>query len=309
MTSKRALIIIGLLVIAGSLAFVVPSGNADTNIDPTNHFAWDDVAGWWDFYGTNTVGVGTSTLWGYASSSVGDIALNCNSTPKGDICATSNFAVTNADGGGSLSGCAWNDTIGWIHFWCGDGNCDGSPTEDASSTCASSNFRVTIDANGVFHGYAWNDVDGWISFNCANNSSCNSSNYEVETSWKPGVIVGYLESSIIDTQSQGGATLVSVTWQGSQPSGTSVDFQVAVATSTSGPWNYEGPGGSSSNWYGAACPTVGTANPGAGPNIPICADKNITADNRYLRYKVRLQSNLQQSQTPQVTNVILNWSP
>ncbi len=308
MKQKQVLIVIGLLVLVGALAFTVRIGTAETNIDATDHWAWSDLSGWWDFYGTDTVSVGTSTLSGYASSSIGEIALNCDTTPGGNICGTSDFKVTNADGGGSLSGCAWNDTVGWIHFWCGDGDCDGSTVEDASSTCASSNFRVTIDANGVFNGYAWNDVEGWVSFNCANSSSCGTSDYKVETSWRPGRIAGYLESSIVDTERAGGATLHSIIWEGSQPSGTSVDFQIAVATSASGPWNYEGPNGSGSAWYGAECPVIGTADPGAGPDKAICVDKNITADNRYLRYKARLQSDLKQSKTPEVEDVVLNWS-
>ncbi|KKL83733.1 hypothetical protein LCGC14_1971770, partial [marine sediment metagenome] len=89
---------------------------AAANIDATDHWAWSDTAGWWDFYGTNTVEVGTSTLHGYASSSIGEMVLNCDSSPSGNICGTSNFAVTNVEAGGSLSGCAWNDTTGWISF-------------------------------------------------------------------------------------------------------------------------------------------------------------------------------------------------
>ena len=294
--------------LVGSLALFAYVTSAETNVDAEDRHAWNDVGGWFDFYGTNTVSVGTSTVWGYASSSIGEIVLNCATTPSGNICGTSDFKVTNADGGGSLSGCAWNDTVGWISFWGGDGDCDGSPVEDGSSTCASSDYRVTIDADGYFSGYAWNDVAGWTSFNCANDSSCGTSDFKVRTAWRPGKLIGYLESTVIDSGVAGGATLHSIIWQGTQPSGTSVDFQVAVATSASGPWNFLGPGGSASSWYGSECSSVGASDPGAGPNKAICVDKNLTADNRYLRYKTRLQSNLQQSQTPTVDDVILNWS-
>jgi hypothetical protein len=228
------------------------------------------------------------------------MALNCDSTPGGNICGDSSFAVKNTDASGNLSGCAWNDTIGWISFDCADYDCQGG------NICAESDYQVTIDANGNFQGYAWNDVEGWISFNCANNSSCNISDYKVNTSWRTGRLTGYLISSIID--SGGNVTLNSVIWQGSQPSGTSVDFQIAVATSTEGPWNYKGPDDTGSTWFGAECPTTGVSDPAAGPDKAICLDKDITVNKRYLRYKVRLRSNTVQSQTPVIEDIILNWS-
>mgnify|MGYP000179698466 CR=1 FL=1 len=291
------------LLILVLLAVFTAEIKADTDIDATDRYAWSDVSGWWDFYTTNNVEVGTSTLRGYAySPAIGEIVLNCATTPNGDICSDSNFKVTNTDGGGNLSGCAWNDIIGWISFDCADYNCQGG------NICTESNYQVTIDADGYFNGYAWNDVEGWISFNCSNNSGCSASDYKVRTNWRPGRMTGYLESSIIDTQREGGATLQSIIWQGTQPSGTSVDFQIAAATSTAGPWNYKGPDGTGSTWYGAECPVVGTSDPGAGPDKAICVDKTLTSDNQYLRYKVRLQSNLAQSQTPVVEDIVLNWS-
>lgn len=281
---------------------------ADTNIDSTNKWAWSDTAGWWNFYSTDTVEVDGQELRGYATSSIGAMALNCNSTPNGDICSDSNFKVTNPDANGNLSGCAWNDNVGWISFWCGDGDCDGSSVEDASSTCSASNYRVTIDANGDFNGYAWNDIEGWISFNCANDSSCDDSNFKLQTSWTPGKKVGYLTSSAIDTQEEGGATLNSIVWQGSQPSGTSVDFQVAVSNNPSGPWNFQGPDGTSDTWYGRECPVAGSSDPAAGPDTAICVDKTQTANYQYLKYKVRLKTDFAQDNTPTINDIILNWS-
>jgi len=292
---------VAIAVFAGGL-FLAGQLTATTNIDATNYWAWSDSAGWWDFYNTDSVSVGTSSLSGYASSSIDEMALNCASTPSGNICTTSNFAVTNTDGSGDLSGCAWNDTIGWISFDCADYDCAGG------NICTESNYQVSIDADGIFSGYAWNDIEGWISFNCANDSSCASSDYKVETAWRPGRLAGYLESSIIDTEKVGGVTLTNVIWQGTQPSGTSVDFQVAVSNSTSGPWTYTGPSGATDAWYGAECPTVGAADPAAGPGKAICVDKTLTQDQQYLRYKVRLQSDMTQTSTPTVQDVILNWS-
>lgn len=299
-----SIIIASLLVTVAFYNFAV----ADTNIDSTNRWAWSDNAGWWDFYSSDTVEVDGQELRGYASSSIGWMALNCNSTPNGDTCSESDFRVTNPGATGELSGCAWNDTQGWVSFWCGDGNCDGSGSEDASSTCSNSDYRVTIDANGTFSGYAWNDTEGWISFNCANNSSCGDSDFKLETSWSPGRKIGTLTSSVIDTNEDGGSTLNSVVWQGTQPSGTSVDFQIAVSDSDSGPWNFKGPDGTSDTWYGRECPVAGTSNPAAGPDTAICFDKTQTANKRYLKYKVRLRTNLAQDNTPTIENIILNWS-
>jgi hypothetical protein len=116
-----------------------------------------------------------------------------------------------------------------------------------------------------------------------------------------------VESSVFDTQISGGGVLQSIIWQGTQPADTSVDFQIATSSSPSGPWTFRGPGGSELFYYGAECPLPGASVPGAGPNKAICVDKNIGTA-RYLRYKVRLISNLLQTQTPTVTDIILNWT-
>lgn len=299
-----ASLVLGFFVVALSLLIKTATAHDDpgTNIlsDVASSSAWSDITGWWDFHRTHTVLVGTSSLHGYASSTSGEMALNCASTPNGDTCNDSNYKVTNPGATGQLSGCAWNDTIGWISFWCGDGDCDGSDVEDASSTCAQSSYRVTIDGNGVFQGYAWNDVEGWIDFN--------SSTSTVVTTWRAGRLTGTLISPIIDSQRTDGVTLQSITWQGTQPAGTSVDFQVAVSNSTSGPWTYKGPDGDTNKFYGQGCPSVGVADPAVGPNKAICVDKNLTKNFRYVRYKVRLQSNLAQDQTPQINDIILNWA-
>ena len=295
----KLLVLLALFVATTAFFTVSSPSQAATNIDPVDHWAWSDSAGWWDFYTTDSVEVTGTELHGYASSSIGDMALNCDSTRNGNICGGSDFKVVNIGATGNLAGCAWNDTLGWIYFWCGDQDCNGVQDSGWVQQCNESNYRVTIDANGDFTDYAWNDIEGWIRFKSS------SPNYKVTTSWRAGVRTGYLESSIIDTQKTGGATLTSIIWQGSQPAETSVNFQIAVSNSSSGPWSYEGPGGSTTDYYGAECPTPGIGN--AGDNVAICMDKNITLDNRYLRYKVRLQSNTAQTLTPVVNDVILNW--
>ncbi len=297
-----------------SLALFLSIARGATNIDPVNYWAWGDVPGWIDFYNANTVNVRGDRIEGYASSSLGDVSLDCATTRIGNICATSNYGVCNGpgphnaggncpsgDGSGNLTGWGWNDTLGWISF-----NCDQS-SQGGANTCANSNYKAWVDTNGDLQGYAWNDLVGWISFNC-NNGNCGTSNYKVTTLWQATSTYGYLESSVFDTSVTSGATLNSVIWQGTQPSGTSVDFQISASNSSSGPWSYFGPGGSNVDYYGAECPNAGTANPGAGPNKAICVDKNLTSNYRYLRYKVRLRSNLIGTLTPRINDIILNWS-
>lgn len=64
---------------------------AGTNINSsaTSSVAWDDIIGWLDFYNTNIVQVKGTRLEGYASSSVGDISLDCATTRSGNICGSS----------------------------------------------------------------------------------------------------------------------------------------------------------------------------------------------------------------------------
>lgn len=307
--------VITIFVILAAVLSLVVKAATNINSNSTSSVAWDDPSGWWDFYNTNSVVVAGTKISGYASSSIGDISLDCFTTRNGNICATSNYGACNGpgphnsdgtcpngDASGNLTGWAWNDQIGWISL-----NCDAS-TQGGANNCASSNYKVSVNASGDFTGWAWNDVDGWINFNCANNSSCGTNNFKVNTSWTATSTVAYLTSSIFDTQLTSGAILNSIIWQGSQPSGTSVDFQVAVSNSSGGPWTFTGPSGSTTNYYGVECPITGIANPGAGPNKAICIDKSQVTNYRYLRYKVRLTSNLAQTLSPTINDVILNWS-
>lgn len=293
---------------------------AETNINATSteHYAWEDTAGWLDFYDTNSVFVWGTRVQGYASSSLGDISLDCATSPSGNICSISNYGIcngpgphgtdgscANGDASGELSGYAWNDTIGWISF-----NCDQS-THGGENQCTTSDYGVSIDSNGNFSGYAWNDIVGWISFNCANDASCSSSDYKVVTEWRATSSIGYLISSIFDTQKTTGALLHSIIWHGDDPGGeTCVDFQIAVSNTTSSEWSYIGPDGTGDTYYGASCSSQPNGGIGCAPdNTPICVKESDIINYRYLRYKVRLMSNMLQTQTPRVDNIILNWSP
>ena len=293
--------------------------NPSTNIDSVNSYGWDDAGGWWDFHGTHAVMVRGTSLTGYASSSIGDISLDCATTRSGDICAGSSYGICNGPGphntdgtcpngsaSGILTGWGWNDAIGWVSF-----NCDQS-THGGSDDCSSPGYRVAIDSfSGDFTGYGWNDIVGWVSFNGAN--------YRVNTSWRGSAVAGELDSSIIDTKEQDGVTLQSIIWQGSQPGGTSLDFQIAACNWSDGKtnppdcndssvWIFKGPEGSITDYYGNQCPIPGSLSPGAGPDKPICVNANLFNGFRYFRYRVRLISDYTQTKTPTVDDVILNWN-
>lgn len=267
--------------------FIYQTAFATTNISSNvnEYTAWNDLFGWADFYNTNTVTVNSHGLSGYASSTAGDLSLDCATTRVGNICGTSTYRVTN-DGAGNLSGYAWNDTYGWFSFDCNN-----------NGGCATSSYRVYIDGTGRFQNYAWNDVAGWVSFNCANPGICARNDYKVVTSWVATSAVAVLDSATYDTGSTSGAALNSLYWNGSLPSNTQVLFQLATSNSTSGPWNFIGPDGTNLSYY--------TTNPG----VTIKLDYTLHNNKRYFRYRVTLISNLTQTVSPQVDEVRINWSP
>ncbi len=155
------------------------SEGATGPIDPTNRYAWNSIIGWLDFYGApgGPATVATAKMTRWAVSSGGDFAVDCATTPSGDICATSNFYVSNSTG--NLAGWGWNDAYGWVSF-CGNST-DSSTWDGSTWVCpASPTYQVTINQlDGQFHGWAWNDIAGWISFNCAEPDVCGTSNYKV----------------------------------------------------------------------------------------------------------------------------------
>jgi len=297
---------------------------ATTNISavPSEYFAWNDVSGWWDLYSNNTVEVQGSKIVGYASSTLGEISLDCGTSPSGNICNVSQYGICNGIGSvkdssgncngatatGDLVGYAWNDTLGWISFSCH--NTDGV-------TCGT-DWGVTIDSSGDFHGYAWSDIGGWVSFNCGNvGSTCTPYSYKINTAWRSTSTIALLDSAVIDTQSVAGATLNSITWKGTNNANgtgqqTYVDFQIAVSNSSTGPWSFIGPSGTSADYYSASCESSFKGGVNAGGNAPkdtpICIDPAQVKNMRYIRYRARLRSNLLQTDTPRIDDIILNWS-
>jgi hypothetical protein len=272
--------------LAAILAGVFPV-LAATNISSTaaEHHAWNDFLGWVNFYSTNSVNLTATRLQGYASTIAGDFSLDCATTSIGNICGTSNYYVSN-NGVGTLAGYGWIDTYGWVSFNCSN-----------TGGCGTSNYAVSVNPNtGVFSGYAWNDLAGWFSFNCADLALCGISDYKVVSTWRATSTSGTLDSAIIDT-GVGGAQVNGVTWMGNLPADTDVRIQIATSESSTGPWNFYGPDGTSSSFY-APDPNVGAAlYPWVHP------------PGRYFRYRVTLVSDISQTLTPRVDDVIVRWSP
>lgn len=284
---KNSRILFLIAVFLAPVYFFAPETAANTNIssDVSEHWAWNDMIGWIDFYNTNTVEVLSGKLTGYASSSAGDISLDCATTRNGNICGASNYAVTN-DGGGNLSGWGWSDLYGWISFDCN--NNDG---------CSTSAYRTFIESGtGQFRNYAWNDLVGWISLNCSDPVFCGTSDYKVVSSWQPVAAYGSIESPAFDTQSTS-SQLNSFVWQGNQPTGSLLRLQIAVSDSPSGPWNYRGSDGTDESYYSADAGT------------PVSFDYNFHNGSRYFRYRALLYTNEAQTASPLLEDIFINWSP
>jgi hypothetical protein len=284
---------------------------ASTNIDPTNHYAWNDIIGWIDFYSTGNVTVSASSLTGYASSSVGYIAFDCATSPNPPAdCGTtySNWKVTNT--AGILTGWAWNDQIGWISMNC----------SNVQNPCISPVYGVSI-SGGDFTGWAWNDVVGWISFNCGNTGTCapTGNTYKVSINGSGVAVQGSLTSSTFDTGSAAGVTYNTILYQTSvpPPTGTAVEFQLAVSNCSNGATNAPtcdqnvGWGGAKTSGDGAFLGYDGTSSTYYKPtadNIPATLNSIYYNNKRYFRYKVLLFSDIYGLLAPQVDNVIVTWS-
>jgi len=280
--------------IFAAVIFLGLKASASTNISSVvnQHWAWNDVVGWMDFYSTDSVLVTSNPVQGYASSSVGDISLDCATARSGNICAQSDYRVTN-DGNGNLSGWGWNDQYGWISFCGGQGsaNCPGSVVYQVETDMSTGIF--TADPTD----YAWNDVIGWIAFNCGSYGGCGVSDYKLVVGGTSST-VAILDSTPFDTGVSGGAQVNSLVWSGSLPAGTNVYFQFASSNSAGGPWNFVGPDGTANAYYG---PT----NPGVSYKL----DYSLHNNKRYFEYRVFLYSDAYLFNAPRVDEINVNWSP
>lgn len=262
------------------------AGETTPNIDATHHWAWNDVIGWIDFgYAVGNVGVNDAKMFGYASSSIGFIAFDCETTPNGNICggAAGDWKVANVSG--SLQGWAYSDAIGWVSF-------------DSVTASSPISYGVTIDtATSEFKGWAWNDVVGWISMNCIDGGTCGTVDYKVKTGWTSIPDSGWLTSPIFDLG--GSVALNTVAWKGATNGGM-VRFQIAASDISTGPWtnaDYKGPDG-----------TSGTNYMTSGPDASTVVSPRDFSGVRYVRYKVIIESNAGSTDGPEVQDIIMTYS-
>lgn len=134
---------------------VATSATAQSNINPTDKFAWGENIGWTNWAdangGLDAVLVEATFLGGFVwGENVGWVNLGDGSPANGTAYAN----VTGLDHGvnvapdGTLSGMAWGENIGWVNF-------------DTSSQGAD---RARFDVSaGRFRGFAWGENVGWIN--------------------------------------------------------------------------------------------------------------------------------------------------
>ncbi len=104
---------------------------------------------------------------------------------------------------------------------------------------------------------------------------------------------GWLTSVIYDTQNASGSAINNVMWEGTQPVGTNVQFQLAYANATSGPFTFVGSDGTGSTYFSPSS---------YGVSMPITTINNY----RYLEYKIYL--NPSGGAGPTVTDAIIGYS-
>ncbi|MCR4261102.1 MAG: hypothetical protein NUV96_02120 [Candidatus Colwellbacteria bacterium] len=302
MVRPRLINSIGIISVLFTVFFIHSVYGVNSNIDITNKWAWNDLAGWIDFYASGD-GANVSSIkmsrWGVFDSDPSTyVALHCTALPpSGTNDCSIDFGVIN-DGSGNLEGFAWSDEYGWISF------CGGQSTANCPGAVP---YQVTIDVGNDFKGFAWNDVLGWISF-CGglSTSTCPGSvSYVVHTTWdriSNPTSNNYLESATFDTESDDGFAFNSIYWEGTiTPGSTTVGFQLAVSTSTDfSSATFLGSDGTVSTTYSASSSGESIIVDNASDFHPF------EPGYRYFRYRVYLDK--ESSTSPVVTKVAVGWT-
>ena len=112
---------------------------------------------------------------------------------------------------------------------------------------------------------------------------------------------GYIESPVFDTGAANGVTYNWMMWKGSKPIGTKVKLQIGTSNITNqGSFIFKG---------GGSCAIGDFYEPDKDvqQEIKCYVDHN---NKRYFKYKITLESNSPSyDKTPQVEDIIINWSP
>ena len=324
------------------------ASNYQVTIDSSGVFsgwAWNDIVGWIDFNCGNDHDPGTpgtqdicfasnykvKTSWLSASASGTLLSSTFDTGVPAGVAFNSimwrgnqpagthvefQFASANQPYGVGGTGpidlafrYAWNDSTGWWDFGTGNVNVTSTQltgsgtninladisldcaTSPAGNICGTSNYKVSrASSTGDLSGYAWNDSIGWISFNCSDTPGlCATSNYKVAINLTTGVFNGWAWNDLVGW--------VSFNCSDYGVCGTSNYY---VATNQTGFPNPIGPGGTSL--------ITDTYQP-TGPDVPVALNRSYHNNQRYYRYRIFLYSNLAQTLSPRVDEVIVNWSP
>jgi hypothetical protein len=232
-------------------------------------------------------------LRGYATSNIGKIYFNCNSTDLAgaNSCGTAAFAVSiGALSGGTypLTGYAWNDLVGWISF--------GSNVNDAV-------YLKTESGKWTFDGAAWNDVIGWVTFNCVDASIEGSNicgnpgdpfyNYKVQKNGLAAMVSADFVSEIFDTQVTA-PVYNYILWRGNT-TGVLAKFDVETSADLS-------------IWHLLDLASL-TSNADCSNPDDLC-DLSSATHERYIRYKINFASvDFAAAPDFSIDDVIINYSP
>ncbi|MBI5401464.1 hypothetical protein HZB05_01385 [Candidatus Wolfebacteria bacterium] len=107
---------------------------------------------------------------------------------------------------------------------------------------------------------------------------------------------GTLISSTMDTGVASGTAPNFIMWKG-QSNGGTIKFQIASAVTSTGPWTYLGPAGTSDE---------STDSYSAATDVSMPLSLALHNNKRYFRYKVFLYLG---THSPEVNDIIINWSP
>jgi len=185
------------------------------------------------------------------------------------------------------------------------------------SSSSVSFYLTRSEDNKVFHQFDWSGGSGVGGPTPnPNDKYATSTNVAISTAEQITMVTttsdGWLESSILDTGVSGGAGFNSLLWLGDLGTGGAVKFQIAFSTtSTSDTWTYYGCTTDpslclDSDYWTTATTSLWSLSPSS--SLPfLYSDTAASPQNkRYIRYKVNLSTS---STTPQVDDIIINWSP
>ena len=164
MTRSKIQIRIAVLALVGFIpAGLAARASAQTNVDPTDKYAWGENIGWTNWHdangGTQGADIGSTFMSGFLwGENIGWISLG-DGTPAGGVNYSNGFGVdagVNIDADGTLHGLAWGENVGWMNF---DGGAMATPPKPARIECAVPPGLPLARLSG----FVWGENVGWIN--------------------------------------------------------------------------------------------------------------------------------------------------